>query len=117
MQENKVCQNCGKEFLAGPGEAFCMPCEMAIQAVEPPQYLRDLRSVYDGTAQGTPGQLVLSNLLAKNPKEFLAQLKQSEKEWRQKVEKANPGTTADVRKVKVEALIDRILEDIKKEKP
>ena len=107
----KNCGNCGLPFEGNPADGFCMPCEYQIQAVEPPQVLKDLRSVYEGDKPRNKGMVVLWNLMQKNPKEFLGQLKAAEKEWREQVAKVKEAEP-DEKQVKVEELIDRLLEGL-----
>jgi hypothetical protein len=62
--------------------------------LEPPQYLVDLRLVYNGQAPRTPAQTTLARMWAKEPDKFLAKLQQAEKDYRSEAGKALRGDDA-----------------------
>ncbi len=82
----RECGNCGVDFKLHTGnEAFCLPCEMLIQAVEPPQHLKDARWAYQGHQPRTPGEKMMSDLMEKNAHNFLERLTRLEDQYREKV--------------------------------
>lgn len=87
----RECENCGNDFKLQTGqEEYCLPCEMAIRAMEPPQHLKDIRWVYEGNKPVTPSQKLVADMMEKNPHNFLERLTRLEDEYRKQVAKGMP---------------------------
>lgn len=111
------CQNCGRECLDDGRSLYCAPCELELKDAEPPQFLKDMRAVYEGrfaSATG-PGHRMLQQMMQEDPAAFLNQLRSAEKEYRagmrEKEEKVKEATVDEGSK-RVEELIQKILASI-----
>jgi hypothetical protein len=91
--------------------------------LEPPQLLLDLRLVYNGVPPRTPAQEKLKTLWDKDPDKFLTRLSQAEKDYRTEQGRKAPGVVQDGPEApiedkqsdKIEALIQRILDEANRE--
>lgn len=114
----KTCMNCGQDRdVCATG--LCMPCELEVQAREPPQALKDLRAVWEGNKPANPAQVMLKGLYDKSPQTFLAQLRAAEKEWREVIAKLQPerapahqcAPEEDGGSDRIEEVIERLLKE------
>lgn len=77
-----VCCNCGREFNDACGTGWCGPCELEVQAKQPPQVLLDMRQVYNGDQPQNEAQRQLLHLKGMKPLDFLKQLQGLERDYR-----------------------------------
>lgn len=83
MPEQRICENCGKEFRSHAArEVVCGPCELVFRAVEPPEILRDMRLVYSHAVPQTDGQRIMRTLFENDLFKFTERLGKLEDQYR-----------------------------------
>lgn len=91
MSVKRECENCGEMFKLQTGnEFFCLPCELAIKAMEPPGHLKDMRWVYEGKEPQTASQQAMKKLMEESTAGFLDRLSRFDDQYRQAVAKQMP---------------------------
>ena len=81
--EKRNCGNCGVEFVPSRAtDAFCFPCELAIQAVEPPEILKDMRLAYNNRPISTDGQRRMRQLFEDDVIKFTDRMTRLEDQYR-----------------------------------
>jgi hypothetical protein len=85
MAELRECGNCGKEFRPSrEKDLWCFPCELVLQAVEPPEMLRDMRIAYRNQigGAGTDGQRRMRQLFEDDVIKFTDRMTKLEDQYR-----------------------------------
>jgi len=81
--DKKACDNCGAEFRPVHEKAlFCLPCELVIQSVEPPEILKDMRHVYRNQPAHSEGQKRMRALFEQDGFKFTERLTKLEDQYR-----------------------------------
>lgn len=82
------CINCGKEFVKSrEKDELCFPCELAVNALKPPQILKDMRVAYSGGSVGTAGEIAMKDLFVKDVVRFTDRMTKLEDQYRAAVVK------------------------------
>lgn len=81
--ERRECGNCGVEFKQSrEKDVFCFPCELAIQATEPPEILKDMRLAYANKPVMTDGQRRMRQLFEDDVIKFTDRMTRLEDQYR-----------------------------------